>query len=226
MAGAGPERWGVERSRVEHWGVERSGVTSLAVVRGWGGRTAAASRARVVLLTDRWGANVWAARARARIEREPRFRVVALRIDRSRRRASRRSPGRTAVAEGRSRKAAAPEPGGEVWCGRSASSSGANRGETGGVLRCVVRRSTDSEAHFGFTPVRPHRHSSRVVENGAATPRWSLCALCGLYGTSLLWCAVTLPWRSTTLFAVLTGGLGLLNLGVALLALLRQRWLA
>lgn len=41
----------------------------------------------------------------------------------------------------------------------------------------------------------------------------------------LLWCAVTLPWRALNWFTVLSALLGLSNLGVALLAGLRHRWL-
>lgn len=64
-----------------------------------------------------------------------------------------------------------------------------------------------------------------MVENAAATPRWSLCALCGSYAVCLFWCAFTLPWRPLTAFALLTGGLALANLVLALLAALRHRWL-
>lgn len=64
-----------------------------------------------------------------------------------------------------------------------------------------------------------------MVENAAATPRWSLCALCGFYAVGLFWCAFTLPWRALSWFALLTGALGLSNLAVSLLAVLRHRWL-
>ena len=64
-----------------------------------------------------------------------------------------------------------------------------------------------------------------MVENAAATPRWSLCALCGGYAACLFWCAVVLPWRSLTVFALLTSALGLANLAVAVLAGLAHRWL-
>lgn len=64
-----------------------------------------------------------------------------------------------------------------------------------------------------------------MVENAAATPRWSLCALCGLHSACLFWCAFTLPWRALTLFALFTFALGAANLVLALLAGLRHRWL-
>lgn len=65
-----------------------------------------------------------------------------------------------------------------------------------------------------------------MAETREALPRWSLAGLCGFYALTLLWCAAVLPWRSGTLFSVLTSVLGISNAVVAVLAGLRHRWLS